>query len=125
VGVVPRAGRWNVVNRPAVIACAGQTIRLPRTTDRGRIQVRRDGDRLIATGIGEGRGRTVLDRASDDPSVFRGTIKVAQQGASFTLKVRMDVPDAERIAGTLSGEFNAAGLRCKMSRDFVAVFAGR
>ena len=125
LGIVPRAGRWDVVNLPASITCGGQTFDLRRTTDKGTVEVRRDGDRIIAQGIGEGRGKTTLDRVSVDPSVFRGRIKIKEQGVDISLAVTMEVPKRTRIAGTMSGGFKAGGVDCKLNRDFTAKFAGK
>ena len=122
-GLAPRAGRWNIVNLPATITCDGADFDVPRTKDKGTVEVRRDGDRIITRGFSEGRGKTILDRSADDPSVYLGQMTVAGDGAESTLEVTMEVPKRTRITGNMSGEFMSDGIVCSMNRDFTARFA--
>ena len=122
----PLPGKWRAVNKAGRISCDGVSTRLPKSTDHGRIQVKRDGRRIIATGLAEGRRtRIVLDADPDRPGRWGGRLKVTEQGQSITLDYRVDLVDEKHIRGTMSGDFKVGGQSCTLTRNFVLTHQGK
>ena len=121
----PKAGRWRVVNESARFSCGGIGSDLPRTTDQGRIQVRGNGRRIIASGSGIGDGgRVVLDQVDGEPGTYRTTVRFKASGVTMPLNVALIVTQPERFTGTLRLDAMVAGARCTMTRDFSGRFIG-
>jgi hypothetical protein len=121
----PKPGKWRGVNQPATVACGGITTRLSKSTNNGRLEVKRGGRRLVARGLAENRNtRIVLDAVVGKPSRWRGDLKISQQGQSITLDYIVDMANPERLNGTMVGTFRVGGQKCTLKRDFLLTHRG-
>ena len=115
----PRPGPWRGVNHAGSIRCGGITTLLPRSTDNGRLMLRRGGDRIILTGIADGRrSRLVLDRDADRPRVWTGSLRSRSQGIGIVITYEVTMINETRMSGTMRAPFSAAGRQCNLMRDF-------
>lgn len=122
----PLAGKWRAVSKAGRISCGGFNTPLPKSTDNGSIDVRQGGNRLIATGVADGRKtRIVLDADPDKPGRWSGDVKVKEQGQSITLDYRMDLVSEKKLIGTMRGDFKVRGQKCTLVRDFVLTYRGK
>ena len=122
----PKAGPWNSVNARGSIACGGFSQGIPRTTDKGRLQVKQGGRQLVGTSLGDsGRSKLVLRHDDAKPGTWRGKLKARQQGVSMTLTYVVEMVNDERLNGTLSAKFKAGGQSCKLGRKFTLTYAGK
>ena len=123
--LLPKAGPWRATNLPTTVRCAGQSIRLERTVDRGRIQVRDGGRSIIARGIAEGQRSPIRLRLVDaDAATYRGRIRLNAAGGSLTLTFDMRVITPERIEAVLTGRANFGGQSCRITRDAELDYVG-
>ena len=122
----PRPGRWRAVNGRGKITCGGFKQTIPAGDPGvGRLQVRQDGDRLIARGIAEGTSKPIrFDRDPTDPARWIGKVNLRVQGVSARFTFTMELLKESRFEGVLRANARFQGQNCRISRPFVLSYAG-
>jgi hypothetical protein len=123
--LAPKPGSWLGRNGAGMVSCAGISFALPVSTDRARMRVRRDGDLLIARGVGSGSGTTWrFERDQQDLLRYRGTMTTRIAGARGTFETDLRLISEKRMKGRLFGKVKVRGTTCSFSRPLTLTHTG-
>jgi hypothetical protein len=121
----PKPGPWTAANAPGWMTCKPKDKRLPSFTqklrseeDTGRIEVRKGGDKLIASGT-PNRVKFTLHRDPEDLFLYEGTTSETFAGVKTTFKVKWRMIHEKLIEGVLSGKAKGDDAVCTWARSVV------
>lgn len=122
--LAPKPGRWKANNKAGKVVCSKGGFSIPfdlsRAIDFSRLQVRDEGDRLIA----RGRGNSfTFRRDRDDPLRYQGTKRFRQAGFTLNFDIRLNLKSETRMTGTLRAKARGQGATCTIRRPLTLTHA--
>jgi len=122
----PREGRWQVVNHPGTMACAGPlllTIPLTPSRQTGMLTPNAGCSTVLAQGMTDEDADIEMHRQAD--CSWAGSVGGAQGPIPMQIDFRWTVGDDGRsIRGDLSSEMVQQGTTCRAAREFSLEFEG-
>jgi hypothetical protein len=122
--LAPKPGRWKADNKAGKVVCSkgdyGFPFDLSRAVDFGRLQVRDEGDTLIARG---GGSKFTFRRDRDDPLHYVGTKRYEQAGFTLDFDIRLDLKSETRMTGQLKARAKGKGTTCTIRRPLTLTHA--
>ena len=115
--LAPKPGRWKANNKAGKVVCSKDGFSIPfdlsQAIDFGRLQVRDEGDRLIARG---GGNSFTWRRDRDDPLRYAGTKRFKMAGFTLDFDIRLNLESETRMTGTMRAKAKGKGASCTMRR---------
>ena len=116
--LAPKPGRWKANNKAGKVVCSKGGFSIPfdlsQAIDFGRLQVRDEGDRLIARG---GGNSFTWRRDRDDPLRYAGTKRFKMAGFTLDFDIRLNLESETRMTGTMRAKAKGKGASCTMRRS--------
>lgn len=122
--LAPRPGRWKADNKAGTVVCSRGDYAIPfdlsRAIDFGRLQVRDEGDTLVARG---GGNSFTFRRDRDEPLRYEGTKRFKQAGFTLDFDIRLDLKSETRMTGSLLAKAKGKGSTCTIRRPLTLTHA--
>ncbi len=122
--LAPKPGRWKANEKAGKVVCSkgGRAVPfdLSQAFDVVRLQVRDEGDRLIARG---GGNSFTWRRDRDDPLRYAGKKRFKQAGVTLDWDIRLNLKSETRMTGTARAVAKGRGAKCTFRRPLTLTHA--